>query len=106
MDSTTIRIPTHAWYGDRDMELRFPASWQVRECLMAGHDAVALDDAQLRAQLDRPLGTARLRELARGRKQAVILFDDLTRPAPTWRILPLVLAELRAAGLEEDRIRW
>ena len=105
MDTTTIRIPTHAWYGDREMELQFPATWQVQECRMAGHDAPALDDAQLRAQLESPLGTPRLRELARGRKHAVILFDDLTRPAPTWRILPLVLAELHAAGLEQDQIR-
>ena len=106
MDTTTIRIPTHAWYGDCDMELQFPATWQVEECRMAGHDTPALDDDQLRAQLDSPLGTPRLRELARGRKQAVILFDDLTRPAPTWRILPLVLEELHAAGLTEDQIRF
>ena len=106
MTDTTIRIPTHAWYGDRDMELPFPASWQVEECRMAGHDAPALDDDQLREQLNTPLGTASLRELAKGRKQAVILFDDLTRPAPTWRILPMVLAELHAAGFTEDRIRF
>ncbi len=105
MDNAPIRIPTHAWYGDREMELPFPASWQVEECRMAGHDAPALDDGQLRDQLNQPLGTPPLRELAQGRKQAVILFDDLTRPAPTWRILPMVLAELHAAGFTDDRIR-
>ena len=105
MDSAPIRIPTHAWYGDREMELPFPASWQVEECRMAGHNAPALDDDQLRDQLGAPLGTPPLRELAQGRKQAVILFDDLTRPAPTWRILPMVLAELHAAGFTDDRIR-
>ena len=105
MASTTIRIPTHAWYGDREMELQFPPTWQVQECRMAGHDTPALDDDQLLAQLRSPLGTPPLRELARGRKQAAILFDDLTRPAPTWRILPLVLGELHAAGLAEDQIR-
>ena len=105
MDNAPIRIPTHAWYGDREMELPFPASWQVEECRMAGHDAPALHDDQLRDQLNQPLGTPPLRELAQGRKQAVILFDDLTRPAPTWRILPMVLAELHAAGFTDDRIR-
>ena len=106
MVNAPIRIPTHAWYGDREMELPFPASWQVEEYRMAGHDAPALDDDQLRAQLGTPLGTPPLRDLAQGRKQAVILFDDLTRPAPTWRILPMVLADLHAAGFTDDRIRF
>jgi nickel-dependent lactate racemase len=44
--------------------------------------------------------------MARGRKQVVILFDDLTRPAPTWRILPFVLEELREAGIADDQIRF
>ena len=104
MQMTTIPVPTHAWYGDYPMELQFPASWEVKECRMAGHDTPPLDDDQLRAQLDSPYGSPSLRELARGRQRAVILFDDLTRPAPTSRILPLVLADLNAAGLTDDQI--
>jgi nickel-dependent lactate racemase len=44
--------------------------------------------------------------MARGRKRVVILFDDLTRPAPTWKILPFVLEELQAAGIADDQIRF
>ncbi len=104
MSTHTFSVPTHAWYGDDSMELSFAAAWEIEECRMAGHDAPAIDDAQLRAQLDRPYGTPPLRELARGRRRAVILFDDLTRPAPTRRILPLVLADLHGAGLADDQI--
>ncbi|MBW1994860.1 MAG: DUF2088 domain-containing protein, partial [Deltaproteobacteria bacterium] len=41
-----------------------------------------------------------------GKKQVVILFDDLTRPAPTWKILPFVLDELGQAGIPDDNIRF
>jgi nickel-dependent lactate racemase len=106
MDAQAIRIPIKAWYGDEEMELQFPATWEVQECRMAGHDAPALTDEQLRDALHRPLGTEPLRVLAQGRQQVVILFDDLTRPAPTWKILPFVLEELRQAGITDDQIRF
>lgn len=106
MNAKTIRIPIKAWYGDEEMELQFPETWEVQECRMAGHDTPALSDEHLRGAVQRPLGAEPLRQMARGRKQVVILFDDLTRPAPTWKILPFVLEELQAAGIADDQIRF
>ena len=106
MNTQTIHIPIKAWYGEEEMALPFPETWEVHECRMTGHDTPALSDDQLRETLQQPLGTEPLRALAQGKKQAVILFDDLTRPAPTWKILPFVLDELQAAGLSDDQIRF
>jgi nickel-dependent lactate racemase len=53
-----------------------------------------------------PIGTAPLSELARGKKNLVILFDDLTRPTRTYELVPYVLEELRLAGVEEKSIRF
>ena len=91
MNTQTIRIPVKAWYGDEEMELNFPDRWEINECRMAGHDTPALNDEQLREALQNPMGTKTIREMAKGKKQVVILFDDLTRPAPTGKILPFVL---------------
>ena len=102
----TIQIPTRAWYGDVDATLTFPEHWDVQECRMAGHDTPALSEEQILEALDNPYGSGTLRELSRGKKQAVILFDDLTRPAPTARILPFVLEALAEAGLDDDHIRF
>jgi nickel-dependent lactate racemase len=106
MNAQTIRIQTKAWYGDEEMVLQFPEAWEVRECRMAGHDTPPLNEEQLREALAQPLGTEPLRQMARGRKEVVILFDDLTRPAPTWKILPFVLKELHEAGITDDQIRF
>ena len=51
-----------------------------------------------------PIGAPPLRELARGRRDAVILVDDISRPTPAYRILPYILEELALAGLDEDHI--
>ena len=106
MTTQNIRIPIKAWYGDEEMELNFPESWEINEARMAGHDTPALSDEQLREALQNPMETKPLREMALGKKQVVILFDDLTRPAPTWKILPFVLEELHEAGITDDQIRF
>jgi len=106
MTTQNIRIPIKAWYGDEEMELNFPNSWEINECRMAGHDTPPLSDEQLREALQNPMETKPLREMALGKKQVVILFDDLTRPAPTWKILPFVLEELHGAGITDDQIRF
>ena len=106
MSEQRIRIPIKAWYGDEEMELAFPERWRVHECRMAGHDTPPLRDEQMVEALRHPIGTPTIAELARGKKQVVILFDDLTRPAPTWKILPMVLAQIHDAGISDDQIRF
>ncbi len=47
-----------------------------------------------------------LHEYARGKKEAVILFDDMARVTRTAEIVPHILEELAAAGIAESRIRF
>jgi nickel-dependent lactate racemase len=51
------------------------------------------------AALRDPIGAPELREIAEGRRNVVILVDDVTRPTPASVILPPLLAELEAAGV-------
>jgi len=57
-----------------------------------------------RAALAQPLGEKRLSELAAGAASATIIVDDHTRPTPTARLLPEVLAELFRARVPESAI--
>jgi nickel-dependent lactate racemase len=54
-----------------------------------------------RAALQRPAGSVRLSELAAGRRSAVIVTSDATRAVPNRALLPLVIDELRSAGIGE-----
>lgn len=55
--------------------------------------------------LNNPIGAPPLREAAAGKTDAVILISDMTRLCPSWEFLPLLLNELNAAGLPDDRIQ-
>jgi nickel-dependent lactate racemase len=103
-DVKRIAIRTHEHYGDVWERLDFPAAWDVQVQNMAGHDAPVLGHEEIRGRLHSPIGTARLSELAQGKRSAVITFDDLTRPTPISAVAPVVVEELLAAGIPSDRI--
>ena len=52
--------------------------------------------------LERPVGSPRLRELARGRDRIVLVTSDHTRAVPSRITLPLELAEIRAGNPDAD----
>lgn len=51
--------------------------------------------AIVRAAMEHPIGSPRLRELAAGRPDCVIIISDHTRPVPSRDILPEMIHELR-----------
>lgn len=91
-----------AWYDDRDLALAFPGNWTVEHC--PPNDGPDIGQAGVDRAFDAPIGRPRLRELARGRRSACIVIDDLSRPTPGDRLVPRVLAELNAAGLEDRAV--
>lgn len=106
MKTQRFRVPQKAWYGDSDLELTFPPSWSVQYHSMPVEERPRLLHEGILKAFHNPIGTAPLSELARGKKNLVILFDDLTRPTRTYELVPYVLEELRLAGVEEKSIRF
>ncbi|HEY51162.1 MAG TPA: DUF2088 domain-containing protein [Dehalococcoidia bacterium] len=104
--SDIIKLPRITSAGNQELELLIPDDWQIETAYMSGSDRPALRPEEMREALRRPIGTPGLRELARGKKEAVILFDDQTRATRAAEIAPLVLDELAAAGIPDDRIRF
>jgi nickel-dependent lactate racemase len=60
--------------------------------------------AALRAALRQPIGSPPLRELVHPGDRIVVVHTDITRPMPNERVLPVLLAELEAAGAAPDDI--
>lgn len=56
----------------------------------------------VRAAMENPIDSPRLKELAKGKKNCVIIVSDHTRPVPSKDILPNMLAELRAGNPDID----
>jgi len=104
MPQAVIRTAEH--FGDEEMQLTFPVGWDIDYRPMVGHDAPAVTDDQIREALRNTIGSRPLADLADGKRNVVITFDDLTRPTPTYRIVPLVLAELQSAGVRPENIKF
>jgi lactate racemase len=97
-----LRLRTAAWYGDRVLELPIRAGWEVETHWPA--TPPPLSDAQLREHLERPVGQPPISRLAQGRRRPVIMIDDLTRPTPAARLVPLVLSQLAEAGIAAGEV--
>lgn len=106
MSAPKVSVPRGMWFKEEELELEFPESWEVVPCLMQGHDAPPVTQVEIQAALDSPVGSPRLRELARGKSEVAIIFDDMSRPTRTGIIAPYVLAELAAAGIPDTAVRF
>ena len=102
----TIKVPQHLWYGNTEMELSFPSTWAVHYCSMKGGERKKLAPREMEKAFLQPIGAKPISELARGKKEVVILFDDLARPTPVYEIVPFVLRELEEAGISDGQIRF
>lgn len=101
-----VQLPQLIWYGNTALEIDLPDDWAVEICSMRGGTHPPLTIAQMKKAICNPIASPRLRDLAKGKKTAVIVFDDMTRPTRTYELAPIVLEELAAAGLGEEAITF
>lgn len=102
----TIKVPSRLWYDNQETELSFPDRWQVDNLTSPGLEKPALSPQQIEERVNNPVDGPKLAELARGKKEAVIVFDDMTRPTPIKDIVPYVLQALHQAGMKKEQIRF
>jgi nickel-dependent lactate racemase len=101
-----ISVPSHLWYENEERELTFPDRWKIQNLNSPGFEKPGLNSKQIKEKIDHPIGSLPLEELAQGKKQAVIVFDDMTRPTPVKDVAPHITAALHRAGLKKDQIRF
>jgi nickel-dependent lactate racemase len=102
----TIKVPSLLWYDNEERELFFPDRWQVDNLTSPGLEKPALSPEQIEERINNPIDGLPLLELARGKKQAVIVFDDMTRPTPVKAVAPCILKALHQAGMKKEQIRF
>ena len=89
-------------FFDSSIELKVPDNWELRIC--APEVFPTLNDDQLRKCFAEPIGASRLRKIARGKKTAAVVVEDVTRPMRVDRLVPIVLEELEAGGIARQDI--
>jgi nickel-dependent lactate racemase len=91
-------------YGREGLTARLPDA-NVRHVLRFRSLPVVEDPARaVQEAVRRPVGCPPLREVAARRRDACIVTSDITRPVPNNVILPVLLAELEAVGLDPEDV--
>ncbi|MCX5848021.1 MAG: lactate racemase domain-containing protein [Deltaproteobacteria bacterium] len=101
-----ISVPSRRWYENIERELIFPDRWEITDLTSPGMEKPDLTLQQIREKVEKPIDGPTLFELAKDKNQAVIVFDDMTRPTPVKDVAPLILDILHRAGLKRDQIRF
>jgi nickel-dependent lactate racemase len=91
-------------YGRGDLAVELPDSARIDVLEKRSVAPLADPESALREALAAPIATPPLRELARGRRNAVIVVSDRTRPVPNARLLPPLLDALQEGGLPREAV--
>jgi nickel-dependent lactate racemase len=99
--ATTVLLP----YGERSLSVDLPTNNLLDVILPnAGAEETPNEADMIRAALENPVGSPRLRDLAHKGQHIAIVTSDLTRPCPSDRLLPYILQELADAGIPDEDI--
>jgi len=101
-----IKVPQLAWYEPKEFALSLPDEWQVEVKNMTGYNRPPLNPDEIKAAINAPIGIPPIRDFAKGKKDVVILIDDMARVTRAGEIVPSILEELAAAGIPDRSIRF
>lgn len=98
-----FKIPWGSWYDSKGFTLELPDSWNVH--MFNVNDTPEIRDPKdIEKALRNPHGTPTIPEIAEGKKNAVIVVDDISRHTRAEQILLVVLKQLNDSGISDDNI--
>lgn len=102
----SFAIPQLHWYEKKDLMIEFPDNWDVDYCPPNGEKKKKLTEGEIGDIIRKPIGTSKIKDLAKNKKEVSIIFDDFTRLTPIDDIALHVIEELHAAGVKDSQIRF
>ncbi len=91
----------HLPYGNTQVSVDIPGKYNVRVVKPNEEPAVPDEAKEIDRALKNPINSRRLSEIARKGGKAVIIINDTTRPTPTAKLVPPLIAELKECGIED-----
>lgn len=64
----------------------------------------SIDEEEVRRAMEYPIGSKRLRDIVFPGDKIAIVTSDISRPMPSYKVLPTVIEELKSAGVDENDI--
>ncbi len=89
MEAKVVRMP----YGRGFINLKIPAR-NLQEIRIPKEPRLADEEKEIKAALRNPIKKPPLYSLINSRDKVAIVVDDITRPTPSYKIIPAILNEL------------
>jgi len=102
MPDKTLQLRTGAWWGDRQLELEIPGTWQATVLWPRTRSVLTAND--IAAAMAHPTRLPTIGIQCAGKRRPVIIVDDLNRPTPVSAVMPYVLAQFKEAGVPINAI--
>ena len=91
-------------FGKEKQLVDIPQCIDVRE-LTANDDIEFNDiDKDVVHALENPIGSPRLKDIVKPGEKIAIITSDITRPMPTYKVMPALLEELKEAGVDYNDV--
>ena len=91
-------------YGKTEVCARIPTRNFLGSIEPKEKSGVADSRAEIERALSQPIGTERLREMAKAGDKVAIVVDDATRATPSYLMIPPLLDELNQAGVKDEDV--
>jgi nickel-dependent lactate racemase len=91
-------------YGKTEVCARIPTRNFLGSIEPKETPGVSDAEAEIERALREPVGSKKLGEMVKPENKAAIVVDDATRPAPSHLMVPLILKELKGAGVKDENV--
>lgn len=91
-------------YGKGDVGLTLDDKNYAGTVLPNEIQADLKNEDEIRRSMANPIGSKRLKDIVKAGEKVVIITSDITRPMPSYRVLPIVIEELLEGGVSESDI--
>lgn len=87
-------------FGKEIQKVDIPNDIRVRELTANKDIEFKAIDADVVNALENPIGSKRLKDIVRPGEKIAIITSDITRPMPTYKVMPALIEELEAGGVK------
>ena len=91
-------------YGHGKMTVEIEEKNLIASLMPRSEGEAAAEKEVVAKAMASPIGTQKLREIISSGQSVAVVISDVTRPCPSYKILPSVLAELNGAGVKDEDI--
>ncbi len=97
----TILLP----YGKEKMPITIPRKNLLKICLLKETPGVRDNVKAIKEAIKNPISSPTILEITQGKRTAVVICTDITRPTPDQLLIPPILDELNKGGISDKNIK-